>query len=336
MKKRMVGIYANYNASQQSFCAEFLAGYIAKCYRYAKWFVPDTPQVSSRFHGFSHQWDTEVVAWHNRNKETLKMVRECDTFFFFEPQEEILDSLPKHAVTAYFADPGHPAAQLHAFAGRCSFVLLPGETFRDRIPFSVARTNLLLCPFEPLLQAIPRRDLDFEKQPRLFFPAFGFSRQYRFFVSQVADIVKLCKSNVQTVVGFYDQRIAPQPGLDSRTYDWRLLKYLRHADWVIDLDPQPVLSLFPALAGGYGLQWIGLETPPNTEYHNAAFRHLIPTLADNGTDDALETIAKNLVRILDRPFEGHLDRYAGLGAWEHRRTECLRIINLILGIKTRY
>lgn len=154
---------------------------------------------------------------------------------------------------------------------------------------------------------------------------------------QVAGIVRLCKPNVKTVVCHFDPEIKPRPGNDSRTDDWRLIRYLQNSDWIVDLNQRPVYCLFGAFAGTYELQWIGFEASPNSDPMNAARRHLIrqPVLNGRVVPD-VESTAMQIVERLERPFQGDLDRHRGSGVWDHRCAEYLRVTNIVLGIRTKY
>lgn len=335
MKKRTVGIYARYDGSEQSFCAKFLAGYISKCYRYVTWFVPDAPGRGSSCRGFSYQWDPKVQPCSGRRKQAGKAAAQCDTFFFFEPNEELFRRLPAGAVTAFVTDPRYWTPRCRAFAEACTYLLVPGRS-RDGQAASV-NAKTYFWPFDPSVPGGRRLGIDYEKQPRLLFPAFGFSREERHFAEQVARIVKHCKPDVKTVVTYFDPAIAPRPGNDSRTDDWRLIRYLQNADWIVDLNPRPLYGLFSAFAGTYELQWFGFDTAPNTDPANSARRHLIRQPVENGrVVPDLESTAMRIVRRLNMPFQGDLDRHRGSGVWDHRCTEYLRVTNIVLGIKTKY
>jgi hypothetical protein len=165
----------------------------------------------------------------------------------------------------------------------------------------------------------------------------------RMFVEQTAELVKLCLPHVQVAVGFYDAKVEPKPGVDSRTHDWRLLRYLQNSDWLIDLNTRPFYTLFPACAGGFGLQWIGFEVAPNTCDSCGTRRHLIQAPVEQTSWQGgqrvvpdLESTVEQIVRFLTTPFHGDLDRHANGGAWDNRRAEFLRVTNQILGIKSRY
>ena len=343
MKKKTVGIYAKYDASEQTLCASFLTGYIIKRYHYVKWFVPYAPTPGSRSWGFSHRWDTEVVQWTDNEKRLASDAKACNTCFFFEPNGRLLASLPPEATSIFVVNPRALSEDVYRFARKCKYILVTGSQWQEQLAFCDLLPGAINWPFDPSVQCIPRSNLDFEKTPRLFFPTFGFSYAERNFVEQVIEIVRCCKPNIQSVIGFYDAKTEPRPGYDSRTYDWRLLKYLQNSDWIIDLNPKPLYCLFAACAGGHGLQWFGFETSPNTDYYNSARRHLIKTeVRSAGPRQVvralpdLNSTAEQLVRRLDTPFNDWLDRNTGCGAWDNRRAEFFRVTNMVLGIKTRY
>jgi len=333
MKKRIVGIFSNYDASEQTLCAEFLAGYVTRCYRFVKWFVPTAP--GGRFRGFSHQWDSAVIPCNENSDNARRTAALCDTFFFFKPNDELFDVLPKNAVTASIVDPRNQTPETLRFEKRCTFTLLPSECQRRR-----TAQNVLLWPYDPSIQCILRNSLDYEKEPCVFFPAFGLNYMERRFTLQVADIVKRCKPNVKVVVGYYDAAVAPEPGNDSRTHDWRLVRYMQNCDWIVDLNPKPLYGLFAACAGGYGLQWIGFDLAPNNDEWNASRRHLIrQPLTQAGTGERvlpdLEATATQIVARLDKPFLSVDERHRSCGAWDNRRAEYLRVTNIVLGVKTK-
>ena len=340
MKKRTVGIYAPYDGSEQTLCAEYLAGYITRGYRYVKWFVPDRADVKGRSCGFSHKWDSEVVPWQGNLKNARKTAAVCDTFFFFQANEEIFERLPRDAVTALLVDPRNRDAAYLDFAHRCTFTLWPGQEWIPDRNFTDRTGNAFLWPFDPTVPLIPKRSPDFV-EPKLFFPAFGLSAIERDFVRQIAMIVKRCRPNFKAVVGCYDATIPSIPGFDSQVYDWRLLQYLRCSDWIIDLNPRPLLCLFAAFAGGLEIQWTGFDVAPNSDRWNQARRHLIsePIQRIGSADQVLpdlESTALQIVSRLDAPMANNHDRHRGSGVWDQRRTEFLRVTNLVLGNKTKY
>ena len=337
MKKRTVGIYAPYDGSEQTFCAEYLAGYITRGYRYIKWFVPDSTDLKGRARGFSHKWDSEVVPWHGNLKTAKKIAAGCDTFVFFEPNEELFDRLPHAAVTALTVDPGNRTEPYLDFAKRCTFTLWPGERRMTEKQAGYA----LAWPFDPVVPLVASGRRDAGKEPRLFFPAFGLGLIERNFVEQIAAVVRHCRPKVKTVVGYYDATVAPKPGRDSRVYDWRLLRYLRNTDWIIDLNPRPLSCLFAAFAGGLEIPWMGYDIAPVSDEWNGARRHMITEpIRRIGSIDRimpdLESTAMQIVDRLDTPFQSNLDRHHGSGHWDRRRTEFLRVTNIVLGNKTLF
>jgi hypothetical protein len=343
MKKRTVGIYAEYDASEQTLCAVFLARYISNCYRYAKWIVPQPPKSVKRSFGFSHQWDTEVIPWREGGKKIKSTLKLCDTFFFFEPNREILEMLPENAVTAYVINPRNRNAENQAFAEQCTFQLVTSPIWKKYFKSTNLGNHLLVWPFDPAVQCIPKQDRDDVKSPRIVFPAFGLSVEERTFIEEVARQVKSRCPNIQTVVTFYDALVKPVPGIDSRTDDWRLIRYLQNSDWLIDLNPRPCFCLSAAFAGGYGIPWCGYDLAPNTDNLNGARRHLLQAPSDYSdcldvrtARPCLESTVEQIVSRLATPLHGDLERHAGAGFWDHRRAEFFRVTNTVLGIKTRY
>ena len=323
----------------------YFSRYIVQCYRYAKLFVPASPHKGSSYYGFSHQWDTEVVEWQDAPKTMKPLTKECDTFLFFEPHNEILSQLPKNATTAFVFDPRDKASERWQFAEQCSWLLIPCREWMEKydLPKLFPNTKLAVWPYDPYVQFIPQPKIDFEIAPRVFFPTFGFSLLEKQFVEQVVSILRECKPNIKTVIGRYDANEEPRFGIDPHVFDWRLLKYLQNSDWIVDLNTRPTYGLFAAFAGGYGLQWSGFDIAPNTDYYAKARRHLIhaeerESRIPNGPRviPDLASVAEQLARQLSTTFHGDLDRDAGSGSWEQRRAEFLRVTNLMFGIKSRF
>jgi hypothetical protein len=337
MRKRTVGILAKYDASEQCICAAFLAQYISKCYRYVVWFSPAKPKQTDTLKGFSHQWDKEVIP--RTNPKANMRLKKCDTFFFFEPDNEAFDLLPKNAVTSLIINPHTWNTETYKFAKRCTYSLVLSPEWLVYFGRHYYLDNVLVWPFDPAMQCIPRQNPLADKEPRLFYPAYGLEENDLQFVKQVAELVKLCCPQIKSVVGFYDSKEKSVPGYDANTYDWRLQKYLQQSDWIVYLNPQPVFSLFPACAGGYGIKWSGFNISPNTDIYNDSRRHLIDTNTKSiytGIDQAvpdLDDTVIQLVRRIEMPGKRSEDPNRTSGAWEQRRAEFLRITGKILGIK---
>jgi hypothetical protein len=85
----------------------------------------------------------------------------------------------------------------------------------------------------------------------LFYNAYGMSFAERQCVQQISEIVKKCCPNSKSVIGYYDVNATPVPGIDSRTYDWRLLDYLKCTDWIIDLNPPIIIRVIDAASVKY-------------------------------------------------------------------------------------
>jgi hypothetical protein len=338
MKKRTVGIYAKYDTSEQCLCALFLAAHIVTRYRYVTWFVQNTLKRGDPAAGFSHQWDNAIFP---KNKPKFKTkVKECDTFFFFEPDNEIRDLLPSEAVTAFIPNPYAWNGEAQKFAKRCAHILLPSPEWTSVFSKYVHPRNILIWPFEPVIPGTIRSRGDRQNVPYLFYPAYGLSLTDRQFVRDVADLVKICRPEVKSVIALYHAGEQPKPGYDPLAYDWRLREYIRQTDWIIDLNPRPLFGFFPSCAGGYGLRWIGFDIPPYTDSYSRTKRYPlitktkpIGTCAVKAVPNA-EDVAKQIIRHLNTAEKVQDDGTSG--SWEHRCADFLRITNQILGIHTRY
>jgi hypothetical protein len=340
MKKRTVGICANYDASEQCLCALFLAGYIVTRYRYATWFTPSEVKPSDLVRGFSHQWDNTVC--HPEKPKYKAKAKVCDTLFFFEPDNDLFDLLPPGAVTAFVLNPYTWDKKAKDFAKRCSRVLLlSSEWVKTYSKYPYLR-NFSVWPFEPSLHGISRQNIDKKEGTYLFYPAYGFSPIDRQFVCNVAELVNYCRPDIKSVVGFYREGVPPRPGYDPRVFDWRLQKYLQNSDWVIDLNPKPLFGFFPACAGNYGLRWAGFNISPYNDAHSQTRRHLITTetkpVGSNAVKAApdLEATAVQIVKYIEDVERNAPNTPYISGSWERRCSEFLQTTNHILGIRTRY
>jgi hypothetical protein len=337
MKKRTVGILANYDASEQCLCALFLARYISKCYRYALWFTPAKVKQSEIAKGFSHQWDKEILVRTNPRINTK--IKRCDTFFFFEPDRDILKQLPRDSVTAYVINPYAWNTDTYKFARQCTYALLLSPEWMSYFGRHHYLTNALIWPIDPAMQCIPRQNLNADTEPRLFYPAYGLNNAELDFVKRTADLVKLCCPQVKSVVGLYGTKKQAAPGYDTNVYDWRLQKYMQQSDWIIYLNPRPIFSLFPALAGGYGIRWAGFNMSPNTDNYNMSRRHLIESKTKCVCDKIqwalpdLDDTVMQIVQQIETPLKCTHDPNRTSGAWEQRRAEFLKVTGKILGIK---
>ena len=48
--------------------------------------------------------------------------------------------------------------------------------------------------------------------------------------------------NSKSALCYYNANNTSEPGRDARTYDWKLLNYLKQSDWIIDLFQKPFSS----------------------------------------------------------------------------------------------
>jgi hypothetical protein len=337
MKKRTVGIYAKYEASEQCLCASFFAGYVVTCYRHVNWFTPNTPKRDDPTAGFSHEWDTGTYP-KTKSKYASK-VKECDTMFFFEPDMETLNMLPANAVTSFVLNPYQWDDQAKSFAKRCNNILLLSPEWFDFFSQYPYLRNIFVWPFMPIFPSSIRRRRDEKSPQRLFYPAYGLPIIERQFIRKVSGIVKLCRPDLESVIGFYHNGEQPEPGYDPHTFDWRLQKYLRQSDWIIDLNPQPLFGLFPSFACHYHLRWMGFNIPPHTDSYSQTCRHVIETKTKNtGCSRAVkavpdaESTAEQIIRHIETMEKSQSDAYLVPGSWERRCVEFVKVTRSILGL----
>jgi hypothetical protein len=340
MKKRTVGIYAKYDASEQSLCALSLINYIITRYRYVVWFTPKGVKAGDPAHGFSHQWDSGIVP--KSSPKCNAKLKDCDTFFFFEPDTEILDILPKDASTSFIIDPYNWNSTTKDFAKACTHALLLSPDWMPIFSKYYHLPNLIVWTFEPVMQGATLRKPFAEKELRLFYQAYGFPVLNRHFVKQVAELVRLCRPKTKSVIGFYDAAEPSGPGYDARAYDWRLHQYIQNCDWIVDLNPQPLFGYFPSCASSYGLRWLGFGIPPYTDIYSQTRRYLIETKTKpvgarvpKAILNAEETAAQ-IIRHLDNAEKTPKDINYAPGAWERRSEEFLRVTDFILGVRSRH
>jgi hypothetical protein len=340
MKKRTVGIYAKYDASEQTLCALAFTNYIVTRYRYVAWFTPDSVKQGDTAYGFSHQWDTKILP--KTNPKCSDKIKGCDTFFFFEPETEIFKKLPPNARTAFIINPHVWNDNIKVFAKNCTYSLLLSPDWLSTFSKYQYLSNLLVWPFDPTIAGSPLRKSPNETNIRLFYPVYGFSTLEKCFVKQVADLIRLCRSDVKSVIGCYNAKEPAEPGYDSRVYDWRLHAYLQNSDWIIDLNPQPLFGYFPSCAGNYGLRWLGFNIPPYTDSYSQTRKYPITTKTKDTPVRTLKAIpdaedtAVQIIRHLETVDKIPSSINYTPGSWERRSEEFLRVTNLILGVRSRH
>ena len=132
---------------------------------------------------------------------------------------------------------------------------------------------------------------------------------------------------------YYDAENLSEPGFDAQAYDWKLFEYLKKADWIVDLNPRPLLNFFSGFAGTLGTQWSCFNLPPNTDEYNAARRHLVPYPKDGLVLKNVEPIAESIVKHLATPFTCDLDRDRNIGSYLKRTNKFIKALNLMFGVK---
>ena len=336
MNKKIVALFAGYNASEKTLCALYLAENILKRYKYIVWVVPDDVRAGSKYFGFSHKWDTEVLSLKSKESEIKKRLCHCEMCIFFEESEQLYSMLPAGTKTAVFLDPYQwTYRQSKGFAQKCTYVLSSSPAVTKKIVQPNLLTHDILCPFDHSLQMLPQVHFPPGEKATLFYPAYGMSFSERIGLLRIADIVKTCCPQIKSVVAYYDATDTSEAGKDSRTYDWKLLNYLKQADWIIDLNPRPLLGLFASFAGALGIPWAGFILPPNTDEYHAARRHLVPYPKGGLTIQNAEEIAGTLVEHLMRSNRNEVERNKGAGAYANRLNEFTRAMNKLFDKKSR-
>jgi len=318
--KRTVCIFSDYNASEKTLCALYMAEHLLWRWRNVIWVVPNAIQHGNRSYGFSHKWDALVVPLElqvEKIKETFE--EDCEICIFFDDSEKLYSLLPKTAKTAVILDPykwKHEASRV--FAQKCTYSLVVSPDITKKIAQPNLLENTLLCPFDHCLQLVPKVRITSGTTATLFYPAYGMSFLERQCLRQVSDIVKTCCPASKSVIGYYDTKAVSEPGMDSKTYDWKLMDYIKRTDWIVDLNPRPLMGLFSAFAGALGIQWSCFDISPNTDSYSAARRHIIPYPKGGLIVSNAEEIAGHLVRQLNATFNDDSDRNKGAGSYLKR------------------
>jgi hypothetical protein len=332
--KRTVCIFSNYDASEKTLCALYLASYIVKQYRYCVWVAPYKVYRSSKYFGFSHQWDNRVMSLNDQKEAIRTRLSNCEICFLFDESETLLSLLPPSTKTAFFLDPHtwNPPTSPD-FAKKCTYLLASSSYVTKKIVEPNVFHHDILCPFDPAAHIIPRPRIQSGDTASLFYNAYGMSLAERQCVQQIAEIVKQCCPESKSVVCCYTAKLKPEHGFDPLTYDWRLFDYLKQSDWIIDLNPRPLHGFFAAFAGALGIQWSCLNIPPNTDKYSAARRHLIPYPEGGLLPQNVEVIAGHIVRQLMEKFNSDLDRDRDVGSYIKRFDKFIETMNQMLGTK---
>ena len=316
--KRTVGIFSSYNASEKTFCALYLAEHILWRYKHVVWIVPEGVSTRSRYHGFSHKWDPEILSLKSQTKQVKEELADCEICFFFDESEQLFSLLPKETKTIVFLDPHKWTESSRSFVKKCSHSFSVSPHITNTLAQRNLLENTLFCPFDHSLQMIPKVGITSGTAATLFYPAYDMTFLERQSLQQVSSIVKKCCPDSKSVIGYYDTSESSKPGRDARTYDWRLIDYLKQTDWIVDLNPRPLMGLFSAFAGALCSQWSCFDIPPNTDSYSAARRHVIPYPKEGLTVANAENIATHLVRQLNTSFSDDASRNKGAGSYVKR------------------
>jgi hypothetical protein len=318
----------------------YLAEHVLTRYRHVIWVVPEDVSPKSRYFGFSHKWDTQVLSLASQieiiTEKLYEAENECEACVFFDENESLYDLLPSRTKTALFLDPycWHSGTS-RAFAKKCTYTFSTSPFVTKKIVKPNLLANEHLCPFDSVLRLIPRAQAESGAVATLLYPAYGMSFLERQCLKQISEIVKACCPDSKSVISYYDAKGVSELGMDAKVYDWKLLEYLKLTDWIIDLNSRPLMGLFCSFAGALAIPWSGFDIPPNTDEYSAARRYLIPFPEGGLVLNNAEEIAGHIVRHLTTPFNGYIDRNKGAGAYRKRLEEFTKTINHLLDTKSK-
>ena len=161
MIKRTVAIFAAYDASEKAFCAMYLAEHISlKRYRHAIWIVPEDVPPKSRYHGFSHKWDAEILSLKSESteiKSRLNAKEGCELCLFFEESERLRSLLPETSKTALLLDPAKwQGVSSKDFAKRCNYTLSTSPAITRQLARPNLLSNTLSFPYDHFVQMMPK------------------------------------------------------------------------------------------------------------------------------------------------------------------------------------
>jgi hypothetical protein len=327
MKKRSVGIYAHYTASEQTWTAMYLAKYIGAQYRHVKWINADPETQTKGVNGFSFYWDDHRQTVGECNP-TRDRYASC---VFFAPNLKLFKKLKPETTTLFVPNLYDFDRDAHIFARKCTYCLVTCEQWMHQLTQQYGLSNHVLWRFYPVMQyGSPSKVRD--EKLRVFFPAYGLNETVVTFIRNVADVVKQLRPNVSTVVGTYNSKLEPTAGYDTRVFDWRFCDYVGKTDVIVDLNPQPAYAFFPTCATGHGLQWIAYDTPTNQDPLTAAHRHTITLPSPQYTAADLEKVSLELVKHLTDIANGHTINNGN--AWDIRCQQFIDTTNDLLQLRT--
>lgn len=328
MKKRYIGIYANYDASEQTWTALYLARYISQQYRFVKW-IADDSIVSPKYQGFSFHWDSKLTSVKdfkpNPNSEVYSAV------LMFNRNDTLLAKIPNDVITVFIPDCYSFDKDDYIFAKKCKYVFIPCEFWLDQITRRYYADNYTLWHYYPVTQyasKLPSKD----GKLRLFFPVFGLSMKDIHFIEKVIDITKQINPDIHTVLGNYNAILSERQGYDTKVFDWRLHDYIRETDIIIDLNPQLKYGFFPMYAAGHEMQWIAYENPLVNEQLASAHRNLLTPPSPDYTTEDLENVSRELTQAVLRLQQGNTVDNSNY--WTIRCQRFIETTNLLLELLT--
>ena len=330
MSKATVILCAGYNASEQTFCAAFFAAYIASRWRYTLWAAPENTQ-NDRYRGFSPKWDSKIIPFPSkaeRFSRYLQEDRKIEMCLFFEENELLYSLLPKTTKTAFFLNPYKwNGEQSRMFAKKCTHVLSVSPYITKKLVQPNLFEHEVVLPFHSAMVWVPKTNMSPGQTATLFYNAYGMSFSERQCIRQVAETVKTCCPQSKYIIGYYDTQDTSEPGRDAGTSYFKLMEYLQHTDWIIDLNPRPLFGFFAAVAGTIGAQWSGFDLPPNNDEYSAARRHLIPYFDGGLCMPNVSKIAEHIVRQMSQPFDTDLERNQEMWSYLSRTSQFFSVMN---------
>jgi hypothetical protein len=344
MQKPFVGFFSNYDASEQTLFTMFLAQYLLKCYRYVCWFVPESHTVpTSRGKGFSHQWDRLVIPFHQSSQTWVVPAKKCGVFFFLQPNEALLDVLPKEATKILVLNSVLWSDRWSRFAEKCDLVWSVSrchvKAFRKKL-----KKPALFFPYDCMIDCVPRCKTPFFETPSVIFPVFGATVRRVETARSLSRKLKQIDAKIRTSVIGFNPLSPSSAGLDFSVFDWRFRKYLYAADMMVDFNPDPVYTFLPSAAQSYQLRWLGSSVPvyqdlfsqpsDDSEFYDGS--SVCPSCSTSATlCSKEEQTARTIYEFLRTPGQSIASEVRLKDLWRDRRIQFVKSIYEILGIRTR-
>lgn len=332
MKKKTVGIVADYNASEQTFCALYLAGYLERIHRYVLYLTPEPPD-KAHVQGFSHQWDARIKSI-SEECDAKKYLGRCDNVFWFHQIPSYQKFIRPGTVTACVANPYYWTKEQYQLCRTSTYTLVTAKSLLPAIQHAQYLPNCVYWSFDPLFQSIHNGAVGLKN---VLIPAFGFTPEQFNFSHSVQSVIRACLPDWRVLLGTYDAKTESSADLVTDMDDWRIKNYLKHTSCIVDLNYNPIWNLYSSLAGCFCIPWMGYDLPPHNDIENQSQRRLITCdtrqtsrFASVAVYNAEQT-ALQIVRFLQELGQFHTQP---IGMFEQRRDAFLDITNKI--VKTNF